>query len=76
MGGHDHPTTGQPQRCGRFGSRFVIPAADVPGALILPAHLSEVELVFAWTEHFDRMSERIPLTSSCSIELVLPVLVA
>ena len=56
--------------------RFVIPAADVPGALILPDHLSEVELVFAWTEHFDRMSERIPLASSRSIELVLPVLAA
>ena len=27
MGGHDHPTTGQPQRCGRFGSTHCYPCS-------------------------------------------------
>ena len=37
--------------------RFVIPVADVRGALILAAQPSEVELVFALIEHVDRMPE-------------------
>ena len=44
--------------------RFVIPAADVSGALILSAQPNEVEHVFAWIEHADFMSERIYLTNS------------
>ena len=37
--------------------RIVTPAADISDALILAAQPSEVELVFAWIEHFDRMPE-------------------
>ena len=44
--------------------RFVIPAADVSGAIILSTQPDEVEHVFAWIEHVDFMSERIYLTNS------------
>ena len=51
MGGHDHPTTGQSQRLGRFGSTLCYPAADVAGALILSIQPDEVDHVFACIEH-------------------------
>ena len=43
--------------------RFVIPAADVSGVLILANQPNEVDHVFAWIEHVDYMSERICRTN-------------
>ena len=45
-------------------------------ALILADQPSEVELVFAWIEHFDRMPELIGRTNTYSIESVVSVLAA
>ena len=44
--------------------RIVIPAADVSRIAILAIQPCDVEFVFAWIEHANCMSERIPLTNS------------
>ncbi|QEG22257.1 hypothetical protein MFFC18_21330 [Mariniblastus fucicola] len=45
MGACDHPATGSPYRCGRFGSTHCYPAVDPGGADILSTRNNEVEHV-------------------------------
>ena len=53
--------------------RFVIPAADVSGALILSAQPNEVEFVFAWIEHAGvNLPDELPIQLSQFCWRLLP----